>query len=116
MQYVFFAAKTRRGTHWNRYGPFYLITMGLPFIMADLTRHVVQDAGLCICSMYNNDGSLSMYGWLFTIVFTYTGFALLFVGIMWSVEMWKKISKLWSKLRGTQAPRHLTPSDKQPLV
>ena len=31
-----------RGTHWQKYGPLYLISLAIPFIMADLTRHVLQ--------------------------------------------------------------------------
>lgn len=33
-----------RGSHWKRYGPFYLTTLAVPLVMADLTRHVLQGA------------------------------------------------------------------------
>jgi hypothetical protein len=41
-QYTLHKCFTRRGSHWNRFGPFYLCALGVPFIMADLTRHVLQ--------------------------------------------------------------------------
>lgn len=35
-----------RGSHWRKYGPLYLILLAIPFIMADLTRHVLQGGAL----------------------------------------------------------------------
>lgn len=34
-----------RPTHLSRYGPAYLVALSVPLVMADLTRHVLQDAG-----------------------------------------------------------------------
>ena len=38
-----------RGTHWQRYGPLYLVGIAVPLVMADLTRHVLQgESVLCL--------------------------------------------------------------------
>ena len=52
-------------------------------------------------SMYNEDGSLSVYGWLFTIIGTWVGFALLFVGIFWYADIGTKLRRQFAQLRGT---------------
>lgn len=41
-QYVFHKAALRKGSHVQRYGPFYLTLLAVPLVMADLTRHVLQ--------------------------------------------------------------------------
>lgn len=33
---------SRKGTHWQTYGPLYLVCISVPLVMADLTRHVLQ--------------------------------------------------------------------------
>lgn len=40
---------SRRGSHWQKYGPLYLVSVAVPLIMADLTRHVLQGqySGMC---------------------------------------------------------------------
>ena len=43
-QYTLHKCATRRGSHWNRLGPFYLTLAAVPLVMADLTRHVLQGA------------------------------------------------------------------------
>lgn len=43
---------------------------------------------------------LSLVGWLFTIVFTYTGFACLVVGTFWSANMGIKFKHTWRSIRG----------------
>ena len=36
------SAHSCSGTHWQRYGPLYLMLLAVPLVMADLTRHVLQ--------------------------------------------------------------------------
>jgi len=81
--------------------------------MADLLRHVLQDSGFwpspgsdmyrahCKYSTHGLSGirCLSLVGWLFTIVFTYLGFALLIAGMFWSIDMVKKIRLAWANIR-----------------
>ncbi len=50
-------------------------------------------------SMYNEDGSLSVYGWGFTIFGTWTGFILLFIGIMWYSDILSKMRRQYTLLR-----------------
>ncbi|KAL3148151.1 hypothetical protein ABBQ38_014433 [Trebouxia sp. C0009 RCD-2024] len=85
-----------RGTHWQCYGPLYLVGVAIPLVMADLTRHVLQDSDIWSgpsSSMYKPHCGhserrlggitcLSVTGWLFTIVFTYAGFACMITGEM----------------------------------
>jgi len=104
---------------WDIYGPVILTAIAVPFIMADLTRHVLQDTGVWpesgmgiwssaqysshIPTSEENLSHLSFIGWLFTIVFTYTGFILLAVGTMWNANITQKcgdIKAQWRELRG----------------
>ena len=43
---------------------------------------------------------LSLTGWLFTIIFTYTGFACLIGGTVWAADLVPKIRRAWRDLRG----------------
>lgn len=57
---------------------------------------------------------LSLVGWLFTIIFTYLGFTLLFTATMWNARILEKLSIIhskWKELRKTsvdveEAHRH----------
>lgn len=111
-QYTAWKSADRRGSHWRKYGPLYLILLAIPFIMADLTRHVLQDADIWVngSSMFVPDcpyserglggfRCLSAIGWLFTIFFTYTGFALLIAGTFWGADLHKKIPAGWREIR-----------------
>ena len=51
-------------------------------------------------SMYNQDGSLSVYGWIFTIGGTWTGFAFLFIGVLWYADLGAKLRAQFAQLRG----------------
>jgi len=114
--YVAYHAKTRYGTYWHRWGPTYLTIMAGILVMADLTRHVVEDLGWW--SPYQDNGwgaeeyregcptedmgCLSPVGWLFTIVATYTGFTLLVIGTLWNANICDKLKDLraeWRRLR-----------------
>jgi len=119
-----------------------------PLIMADLMRHVLQDAGVwkecdrlvgvkwdssctwsssqyhctiartatadhCCKTSQENMGHLSPMGILFTIVFTYSGFACLFVGVLWNANILKKCRQIrdeWRELRGHNRPNAKSPS------
>ncbi|KNC77605.1 hypothetical protein SARC_09937 [Sphaeroforma arctica JP610] len=109
-QYVWWkCANQRKGTHMNRFGPFYLTLMAVPLVMADLTRHILQDSGYWPSpgsSMYRSGCTshwhilcLSKVGFWFTIVFTYSGFALLVVGTVWASNVVPKIRKAWRRIR-----------------
>jgi hypothetical protein len=134
----------------GRRGPFYCVLTATVLVMADLVRHLINDANnwllvspldgtrarfnLGDCryvvrsvegvtdqcdsagsgpfevaeenalgieiSMYNPDGSLSVYGWFFTVFCTWTGFALLFAGIFWYANLWTKMRIRFNNLRG----------------
>eukprot|EP01113_Clastostelium_recurvatum_P009883 TRINITY_DN1481_c0_g1_i1.p2 TRINITY_DN1481_c0_g1~~TRINITY_DN1481_c0_g1_i1.p2 ORF type:complete len:118 (-),score=0.88 TRINITY_DN1481_c0_g1_i1:156-509(-) len=110
-QYVFHKCKTRRGTHWNRYGPFYLCAVAVPLVVADILRHVLVDNGMWTPAdrispaMYRPGCNqpiakcLSPIGFVFTIVFTYTGYILLITGNLWAANLHTKLRDAWRKLR-----------------
>jgi len=117
--YIGWTAKRRSGTHWHKWGPTYLTVTAGFLIMADLTRHILEDVGAWPERMgyhnwwgageYRDDCSeetmrcLSVVGVLFTIVATYLGFVLLVVGTMWNaniVDKLKQIKEEWRRLRG----------------
>jgi len=113
--YIFYCARTkRRGRFSHKYGPLMLTILAALFIMADLTRHVLQDLKIWKegpfpgSSQYRphcpheNVSCLSPIGVVFTIIFTYTGFILLFIGTMWNanlVHKLKEIRRQWRLLR-----------------
>mmetsp|Transcript_30509 Transcript_30509/g.67644 ORF Transcript_30509/g.67644 Transcript_30509/m.67644 type:complete len:152 (+) Transcript_30509:433-888(+) len=100
-------------THWQRYGPSYLLAIATPLVCADLTRHCLQDSGIWPApgsSMYIDSDDcddvsglkglrcLTLVGWLFSIIFTYSGFALMVIAVLWSANLPAKISRAWSEI------------------
>lgn len=113
--YLGFRVKRRRGTFWRRWGPTLLTATGGALVMADLFRHVLQDLNWWPSgqwpgsSEYRSDcdsesmSCLSAVGWIFTVVCTYTGYVLLFVGTMWNADIIGKLRAIrseWARLRG----------------
>jgi hypothetical protein len=115
--YIFYCARTKRKrakTFTQKYGPLMLTILAALFIMADLTRHVLQDLKVWKegpwpgSSQYRsgcpheNVTCLSAVGVVFTIIFTYTGFILLFIGTMWNANLVAKLREIrqqWIQLR-----------------
>eukprot|EP01134_Creolimax_fragrantissima_P004789 CFRG4789T1 len=115
-QYVWWKTSlSRRGTHMQKFAPFYVTLLAVPLVMADLTRHVLQDSGFWPApgsSMYRSNCKshwrilcLSQIGFWFTIVFTYSGFACLVIGTIWASNVLPKIKKAWRRLRRSQGGR-----------
>jgi len=117
--YIWWGSKRRGGSRWNKYGPTYLTIAAGFLIMADLTRHILEDVyawpermgyhNLWGSGEYRDDCSeetmhcLSLMGVLFTIVATYLGFLLLVIGTMWNaniIDKLKEIGEEWRRLRG----------------
>lgn len=116
--YILYCAikKRSRLPHIKKFGPFYLTVAAGILIMADLVRHVLQDVNIWKegpwpgSSQYRagceneNITCLSAVGVVFTIVFTYSGFLLLFAGTMWNANLLAKlkdIRKQWRELRAS---------------
>lgn len=122
--------RVKRKTFWQRNGPLILIAIAIPLILADTTRHVLQDENLWPACIKLDDGSCAWYssaeykageaetvqdenlthlstiGVLFTIVATYSGFIILAVGTLWNadiVKKWGKIKAKWAALRKAAA-------------
>jgi len=112
--YTLNCTKRRKGKgHFFQYGPTYLTILSSFLILADLVRHVLQDADIwpepssrqympgCHEETFK---CLSGVGWIFTIFCTYIGFALLMVGTMWNAALVDKLIAMrdkWRELRGT---------------
>eukprot|EP00884_Botryococcus_braunii_P007624 jgi/Botrbrau1/16863/Bobra.150_2s0082.1 len=101
----------------SRYGPLYLSVAAIPLVLADQVRHLLQDANIWPspssdmyrddCDVHHLDGifCLSLVGWLFTIVFTYSGFACLVGGVVWAANLHFKLHKAWQDIRSAAASR-----------
>jgi len=113
--YVALKRKQRYGRWWQINGPLLLSIFAALFIMADLTRHVLQDLEWWPSgpwpgsSEYRSDcheetfKCLSPLGWIFTVVLTYLGFGMLVVGTMWNANICDKVQDFrdkWAELRG----------------
>jgi len=125
--YIRYTAKYRFGSHMHTYGPTYLCIVASLMILADLTRHVLQDADVWPAGPWPGSSQyragcpeesmecLSAVGWIFTFALTYGGFATLFFATLWNAQICKKLKefkKKWAELRAqardhdgqTQAP------------
>lgn len=100
LQFVGRRAQLRDQYSWARkWGPFWCIFWGMIFMMADLTRHLLNDA-FNIMPMENDDGSYTVYGIVFTFILTWLGAALLLVGILWDTKLIQKVSQKFRAARG----------------
>ncbi len=84
-----------------------LVFVASTLIIADPTRHVLQDLQLIGASMYKPHyhaetfACLSIVGWFVTVFCTYVGFALVIGGVLWNSNIFDRIAKQWMDLRGT---------------
>jgi len=80
-------------------------------VNADIMRHLLKDNDMLSPSVsmalseYRPDCEaesiqcLSIAGWFFTIVCTYVGYALLFVGNFWCIDFVQKVKEAWAMKR-----------------
>mmetsp|Transcript_2263 Transcript_2263/g.5073 ORF Transcript_2263/g.5073 Transcript_2263/m.5073 type:complete len:136 (-) Transcript_2263:85-492(-) len=104
-QMVYWKSQNRKGTYWNRVGPFVLVLLALPLVMLDLTRHVLQDGELWSESamyrpycVHHDVRCLSALGYA-CLLSTYAGFACMIAGVLWSANMVKKLQDSWRRTR-----------------
>lgn len=120
--YLYSCAKSRERALESKYGPFVTCCLAMALIMADETRHVLQHAAIWRApssSQYREDCAagiesfvcLSVVGWLFTVVFTYTGFLLLFTATMWNARICGKIGDIRDKWREIRSAPSSATSD-----
>jgi hypothetical protein len=105
--------KYRRGKWWQRNGPLTMVILAALLILADPSRHVLQDIGAWPppgSSQYRWDCDsesircLSVVGWIFTIGCTYIGFTLLVIGTLWNANIISKCRKIkteWHRIRSS---------------
>jgi len=110
--FMVYTLKNRRHiTPWHKkYGPLMLTIAAAPLILADIFRHLLNDYDVWDLSEYGNGNAenvtnLTVWGWLFTIVFTYSGFICLFVGVMWNASILTKLKVIRQRWRDLQAAR-----------
>jgi len=109
--YMYYQSPKRGGSHMNKYGPFYFVFLSVPLVMADLTRHILQDTNVWPepgsaeyrdgCET-ENVSCLSVVGIIFTIVCTYLGFISLAIGVLWNAQIWTKLKEIrerWKAIR-----------------
>jgi hypothetical protein len=93
---------------WKAYGGLVCVSVAALLIMAEPTRHVLQDMEIWNppgSSMYQEDCDsetitcLNMVGWIFTIFCTYSGFFLLVVGTVLNADIHTKIQQKWRAIR-----------------
>mmetsp|Transcript_18327 Transcript_18327/g.38130 ORF Transcript_18327/g.38130 Transcript_18327/m.38130 type:complete len:344 (-) Transcript_18327:62-1093(-) len=61
---------------------------------------------MCHCTDHETFSNLSTIGWIFTFTFTYFGFFVLTVGVMWNAEIVKKFAKIKSQYRALRDPEY----------
>jgi len=105
-QFVYHKCKKRPRPHIYRWGPFYCTALAVPFVMADLTRHLILDHVSVHWLLEYRKGCghetvvcLTVVGVIFTIVCTYLGFLCLFIGSLWNANICEKIRELRAKWR-----------------
>lgn len=128
--YFGFKSRKRKGTWWQRYGPTVLMALAVPLLMADLTRHELQDLGIWTgpsSNMYRPHckvrglnallyNCLTPTGWFFTIFCTWSGFLCLVVATMWEVDLVGKIRRAWRDIDAIRAHRAAAAAEREPLV
>lgn len=115
--YLYACARHRDPRVESQYGPLALCCAAFLLVMADPSRHVLQHVGVWPApgsSQYDPTCEaeiesfvcLSTVGWLFVVVFTYCGFALLFTATLWNARICTKLDDIrqqWRILRGHSA-------------
>merc|ERR1719379_3007857 len=76
----------------RRWAPFCIVVLGAAMVMLDLTRHMLLDLGIGehVLPMYKQDASLTAVGKA-GVVCTWTGVALIFVGVAMLTDLPKKL-------------------------
>jgi len=76
----------------RRWAPFCMVVLGAALVMLDLTRHMLLDLGYGdhVLPMYKEDGSLTAVGKA-GVVCTWSGVALIFVGVAMLTDIPKKL-------------------------
>jgi len=122
---VYNARKYRWGSHCVKYGPAWLTFIASLLVMADLSRHVLQDYDVWPAGQWPGSSQyrsncetedmecLSAVGWIFTVVCTYSGFAILFFATMWNAKICEKIKDFRQKWRELRAGAN---AETQPLT
>ncbi len=71
-------------------------------------RHVMGDAGVVTLAMYrctpHGIRCLSVIGWTFTILATYSGYICLLLGVLWGSGIFYRVNVLWRKATGSGRP------------
>jgi len=94
-QYIWWKCKPRKGTHFEKYGPFYISLAAVFFLIWDPLHHVFLDGGIAFPPTAIPQG---VY-----MTSDYIGFALLMTGAIWSANVVPKIIDAYRKIRQQSA-------------
>jgi len=115
--YILYCAVTKRRGLRFQYAPLCLTLIAAVLIMADLSRHVLQDVNIWKSGPFpgsseyrsgceqENVSCLTLLGVFFTIICTYSGFIFLFWGTMWNANFLSKLKAIRHKWRKLQSMR-----------
>jgi hypothetical protein len=126
LQFAWWKCKAKKGIegHWDRFGPCYILFVSTCLVLVQPTCMLVigsyssdDDYKPCDDSLpveNNHHGMNNIFfkgddttllvpntteGILIQIFCTYLGFLLMFIGVVWSTNLHKKITKKWNQLR-----------------
>lgn len=110
LQYSWWLAKKRHGTHCQKFGPVYLILASVPCVLTDQICLVVIDSFKIKDFMwvkgthwFPNTGV-----GIFIMLLNYVGFALMIAGVIMVTGLHTKIRNKWRKMRGNRGSTERT--------
>lgn len=103
--------RTRKGNHWAKFGPVYLLMIATVLVMVQPTYFVVQGAYKWPNAFIHKDANSkynflfpnTLLGWMVQIFCTYLGYLFMFIGVCQTTQLHKKLGKKWRQARN--APR-----------
>jgi len=99
--------RTRKGSHWARLGPVYILMLATVLVMVQPTYFVIQGAYHWENAFIHKDANAkynflfpnTLLGWMVQIFCTYLGYLLMFVGVCQSTQLHTKIARRWRQVR-----------------
>lgn len=116
VQFAWWTVKSKKRpswTHWDRYGPVYVLMVSTCLVMVQPTCMLVISSWGIDNFFFDNSSNPNalvpntLTGWMIQVFCTYLGYILLFIGVFWATQLHKKIMKKWNTIRGHNRPSGL---------